>query len=229
MKQKKENPTRKRPNIVEYMEDGYKVTEVTYSDPYAYMVTKEKNGKVEYYYRTKTGVTKGVYDKAEFDKKMADFDRQMDEWNEKWNKSLEEWGDEVDKRFKNSFGTIPTIPQIPKMPKLPSPPALSDTTEAELTSDFFEPLDFDDLFDDDLFDSKTTRNSSTQQTEKSPYHSSYYSNKPRRVYYEKKTSGGGCLGCLVWSILLLCIVCIILYGMGVIGGNIINFILNLFR
>lgn len=227
----KENPTRKQPNIVEYTEDGYKVTEVTFYDPYTYMVTKEKNGKVEYYYRTKTGVTKGVYDKAEFDRQMANFNCQMNEWNEKWNKSLEEWDKEVDKRLKNSFGSIPTIPQFPKAPKLPSPPALPDTTKGtELSSDFFEFLDFDDLFDDDLFDSKSkTQNSSTRQTGKTLYHSSYYNNKPQRVYYKKKTSSGSCLGCFIWSILFLCIACIILYGMGVIGGNIINFIVDLFK
>lgn len=228
MKQQ-DNPnttSRQRPKIVEYEEDGFKVTEMTFPDSNTYMMTKEKDGTVYYYYRSTTGVTKGAYNKAEFERRMADFNRQMDEWNAQWNNSLKNWNQELDKRLSHSFGyTIPTMPDFPDIPTLPVAPKIPGTSETILESDF---TDFDDLFDSEL----GYRSSRHRQTGGKPYNSSFYSSEePTRVYYSQKSSSGssGCLGCLVWTVLILCIVCIILYGMGVIGGNIINFIGDLFK
>ena len=78
-----------------------------------------------------------------------------------------------------------------------------------------------DLFDDWLdaqfpFGDTAPRLSSSSSSE-------YYQKKR---YTKRKSSG--CFGCLLWTILGFIFLCLILYGMGVLGGAIIDFLKGLF-
>lgn len=234
---------RQKPKINEYLEDGYKVTEMFFPDSNTYMITKEKGNNVFYYYRTSTSCTKGMYNKAEFDQRMREFDRQMDEWNAKWKQSVSdwetqcsEWNKKLDERLKSSFGSGATnfssFPDFPDFPDIPDfPQHSSPFSTVSQTTTFAE--DFGDLFDGLLLEDSTrsSSNSSTRRgaSRTTKQHSSYRNG--RRVQYTKtsSSSGCGCLGCLLWTILFLCIICVILYGMGVIGANIISFIADFFK
>lgn len=195
---------RQKPKINEYFENGYKVTEMYFPNSNTYMMTKEKGNYVFYYYRTSTYCTKGMYNKAEFDKRMRDFNWQMDEYNAQfeqkmsdWETKCNEWNKKVDEQLKSSFGSGYTsfsefseFPDFPDFPEFPS-----------YSTPFYSMSQTSNFSDD--FGGTSKDNTSS--------------------------SGGSCLGCILWSIFILCIVCIILYGMGVLGANIIHFIVDFFK
>lgn len=180
--------SRQKSYLKEYFEDGYKVSEMFFSDSDTFIRIKEKGDEVFYCQRTPTSCIEGKYNKAEFERRMSDFDRQMDEFNRRLDDQLNNW----------------------------------ETSISE---------DLDDLFDGLSFES------STRHTDSNARHNTRKTTQPknsqknnRYVYYtEGSSSKGSCLGCLFWTILFLCIVCVILYGMGVIGANIIQFIVDFFK
>ena len=184
-----------------YVEDGYNVTEYIFSDN-TYMITKEKENHVFYYIKGKDYVTRGMYDKREFDRRMEDFNKSMDEWS---NQS-DEWSKKISENLNKAFGTInTTIPPFPDFPEFESPILIGES-ETVYSDSFF---DIDDL------------SSSTDTNIHSPHNG-----RKSKNYH---TSGNtGCLGCFFGTLLFLCIICIILYGMGVIGGNIVQFFKSLF-
>lgn len=235
--------SRRKPTIKEYYEDGYKVTEMFFPDSNTYMVSKEKGNNVFYYYRTSTSCTKGMYNKAEFDKRMRDFNRQMNEWNAQWEQRMSdwetkcaEWDKKVDEHLKSSFGSgFVSFPDFPDFPELPELPTYSNPLSGGVSQTTTFADDFGDLFDGLLLednDHSTTSNnrSSTRRgTSRTTQQRSYYRNDKPSHYNNTSSCTGSCLGCLFWTILFLCIICVILYGMGVIGANIINFIVDLFK
>lgn len=229
---------RRKPKINEYFEDGYKVTEMFFPHSNTYMVTKEKGNNVFYYYRTSTSCTKGMYNKAEFDKRMRDFNRQMDEWNalldqkmSDWETKCDEWSKKVDERLKSSFGSgytsFPDFPEFPEFPAYSTP--FSGVSQTTTFSDDFGRM-FDELLLEDGNRSSTSYNTSGNRhgTSRTTQQRSYY-RSGKSTHSNTSSSNGSCLGCLLWSIFFLCIVCVILYGMGVLGANIIHFIVDLFK
>lgn len=217
--------SRKKPKINKYVEDGYTVSEIFFPDSNTYMVTKEKGNKVFYYYQSSSVCTRGVYDKAEFEKRMADFNQQMDEWNTK----CDEWNKEMSECFKRSFGAgftnFPDFPDFPDFPQYSNP--FSGVSQTVITSSGFDD-NFDNLFDSALLEDSTKKKNHSSTSRTTRQKKSYQNGK--QVHYSKETSSSGsCLGCLIWTILILCLFCIILYGMGVIGGNIIHFITDFFK
>ncbi len=233
---------RRRPQIKEYMEDGYKVVETIFPDSNTYMITKEKGDNVFYYYRTPSTCTKGMYNKAEFEKRMNDFNRQMDDWQseykrrlDNWDVQCEEWNKKLDERLKSSFGTgsmsfpdFPDFPEIPSFPQYSDPfPGVSQTVIHSNRDDTDFGKLFGEMFDDILLDDTTPNN--THRDFSRTTQRSHYNNRSTEHYVKTSSSTGSCLGCLIWTILILGVFCIILYAMGIVGGNIIHFIANLFK
>lgn len=94
------------------------------------------------------------------------------------------------------------------MQELPTSQKVANTA----TNDVFEVDSWERLFND--VDVSSTKKSSS------------YSHQ-----VSQKRNGscfGGCLGCLVWSVILLAIVALVFYGLGFLGMKIVNFILSLF-
>ena len=190
----------RQPQINEYWENGYKVTEMIFPDSNTYMVTKEKENTVFYYYRTDNTSMKGQYDKSEYEKRRQAFDKQMEEWYAK----CRDWDKEIDERLNTYFGKGSSL-TFPDLPDFPEFPEFSDTLDFFSTS----------------FEGVNTQSSTYKQSKSS----SNISHKKQ----SSKSGNIGCFGCLVWTILILCLICIILYGMGVIGANLINIITNFFK
>lgn len=61
------------------------------------------------------------------------------------------------------------------------------------------------------------------------YYDTVGQNRHKNMRSSSNSSGNGCcLGCLIGTILIFAIICIVLYGMGYVGMQIIDFIRNLF-
>ena len=223
---------RRKPDFKEYVEDGYNVTEMFLPDSNFYMITKEKGDKVFYYYHSPSYSSNGVYSKADYEK----FNQQMDAWNAELNRRISDWETEctewekrLNKYLSNSPGNyrdgVSLFPEFPDFPDAPNLPRLPRATQsASENIDFAK--DFEGIFDEFLKDSDTGYQHTSSTTRGSSRSTS------SKEYYKKQThssSSSSCLGCLVWTILLLCLTCVILYGMGVLGGNIIRFFADLFK
>lgn len=193
---------RSKTEIKKYVEDGYNVTEITFSDG-TYMITKERGNEVFYCMNGNGYITRGKYDKREFDRRMEAFDESMKEWS----KQCDEWGKKLTENVDKAFSDI-TIPPFPDFPNV------------------FESENFisKSIFPDSLFEFEDSSNYTDTNV-----HAHRNVRKSQQNQSYSSSGGTGCLGCLFWSLVILCIICIVFYGMGVIGGNIIHFIGEFFK
>lgn len=66
-------------------------------------------------------------------------------------------------------------------------------------------------------------------TTSNQYHSTIQTPRPHyNRRYRQRTYTGGCGSCLFVTVIIFVVACLVLYGMGVLGGNIIDFIRGLF-